>query len=202
MGYSEVVFNYWGKWCGSPRKVQVLSGMVLVNGEQMIIRKEVPGDINKIYNLNVDAFGGPGEADLVDRLREAGALLLSLVALKDDEVVGHIAFSPVTIDSGEVIVEAMGLAPMAVLPGEQRRGIGSKLVEAGLRKIKEMGHAIVVVLGHPEYYPRFGFEPSVKYNIKCEYDTPEEAFMVKELKKGGLVGVKGTVRFRSEFEGV
>ncbi len=168
----------------------------------MIIRKEAPGDIKKIHNLNQKAFGGPGEADLVDNLREAEELILSLVALDGDRVVGHIAFSPVTIDSGEGIVDAVGLAPMAVLPEEQRRGIGSMLVEAGLNEIQTMGYGIVVVLGHPEFYPRFGFEGSEKYGIRWEQEVPPEVFMVKELKVGALKGVKGIVRFRPEFSEV
>lgn len=166
------------------------------------IRRELPEDIEAIYNLNKKAFKQNTEADLVDKLRASGSLTLSLVAIENDRVLGHIAFSPVTIESAENKVDAIGLAPMAVLPERQRGGIGSQLVESGLEEIQRLGYDIVVVLGYPDYYPRFGFSAAKKYGIQWEHDVPEEAFMVKELRKGALNDVSGIVKYRPEFNEV
>jgi len=163
------------------------------------IRSELPEDIEAIYSLNQEAFEGTAEANLVNSLRSSNAMTLSLVAIKNNEIVGHIAFSPVTIESDQTTVNAVGLGPMAVSPGFQRSGIGSQLVEEGLNRIRSAGHDLVIVLGHPEYYPRFGFVPAKKYGIRWEHDAPEEAFMVKELREGALKEVRGTVKFRPEF---
>jgi len=166
------------------------------------IRPESPEDIEAIYNLNKKAFNQIAEADLVNKLRASSALTLSLVAIENNEVVGHIAFSPVTIESEKAVVNAVGLGPMAVLPEHQRKGIGSQLVEVGLNKIQQLGYEIVVVLGHPYYYSRFGFIPAKKYGIQWEHDVPEETFMVKELRKGALKEISGTVKYRPEFNDV
>ena len=166
------------------------------------IRSELPEDVEAIYSLNEEAFEGTAEANLVNSLRTSNAMTLSLVAIKNNEIVGHIAFSPVTIESDQATVNAVGLAPMAVSPEFQRSGIGSQLVEEGLNRIRTAGHDLVVVLGHPEYYPRFGFVPAKKYGIRWEHDVPEEAFMIKELREGALKEVRGTVKFRPEFNEV
>lgn len=166
------------------------------------IRSELPEDVEAIYSLNQEAFEGTAEANLVNNLRTSNAMILSLVAIKNNEIVGHIAFSPVTIESDQATVNAVGLAPMAVSPEFQRSGIGSQLVEEGLNRIRTAGHDLVVVLGHPEYYPRFGFVPAKKYGIRWEQDAPEEAFMIKELREGALKEVRGTVKFRPEFNEV
>lgn len=168
----------------------------------LTIRPEQPADISTIHHVHTLAFGQPQEGDLVDALRRAGALTLSLVAVTDGRIVGHIAFSPVTITSSTATIEALGLAPMGVLPDRQRTGIGSRLVEAGLETCREMGYGLVVVLGHPHYYPRFGFMPSKPYGIVWEHDTPDEAFMVRELQAGVLAQAQGVVRFRPEFDAV
>lgn len=168
----------------------------------LTIRPEQPADLSAIHHVHTQAFGQPQEGDLVDALRSAGALTLSLVAVTDGRVVGHIAFSPVTITSHTVPIEALGLAPMGVLPAYQRTGIGSRLVEAGLETCRKMGYSLVVVLGHPHYYPRFGFTPSKPYGIVWEHDAPDEAFMVRELKEGVLAQTRGVVRFRPEFDAV
>jgi putative acetyltransferase len=120
----------------------------------------------------------------------------------DGETVGHIFFSPVTVESGSGSFLALGLAPMAVLPGYQNRGIGSALVEKGLEECKKIGHNVVVVLGHAEFYPRFGFKVASSKGLRCEYDVPDEVFMVAELEEGALAGRVGVVRYRSEFNGV
>ncbi|MCI0691175.1 N-acetyltransferase [candidate division KSB1 bacterium] len=163
------------------------------------IRPEQPKDLAGVRHVNERAFGRPNEADLVDALRAHSKAMLSLVAVQDNKIVGHILFSPMTIESEGKSFSAIGLGPMAVLPEYQRTGIGSALIDQGLEQCREAGHACVVVLGHPEYYPRFGFVPASKYGIKCEYNAPDEAFMVIELRKGALRGRSGTVKYQHEF---
>jgi putative acetyltransferase len=121
------------------------------------------------------------------------------VAVQSDEIVGHIAFSPVKVESEHSKFDAIALAPMAVLPACQRKGIGSQLVRAGLEECRHLGNEIVVVLGHPNYYPRFGFAPAKPEGIYCEFQVPDEAWMILELKEGALAGRRGTVRFQPEF---
>ena len=164
------------------------------------IRPETPKDIDSIRYVNEQAFGQIAEAAIVDKLRNRNALTISLVASKDNEVVGHIAFSPVVIESQCSSFEAVALAPMAVLPAYQRKGIGSQLVRAGLEECHRLGHDIVVVLGHPDYYPRFGFVPGIPKGIGCEFEVPDEAWMVLELREGALGGRSGTVKFQPEFQ--
>jgi putative acetyltransferase len=165
----------------------------------LIIRREAPEDINAIRHVNEQAFGRAVEADLVDQLRSRGVLTISLVAVQDGEIIGHIAFSPVAIESGPSSFEAITLAPIAVLPAYQRQGIGSRLVRAGLEECHRLGHKIVVVLGHPEYYPRFGFTPGKPRGIGCEFEAPDEAWMVLELREGALAGRDGIAKFQPEF---
>lgn len=166
------------------------------------IRRESPSDIPAIRHIHTTAFGRPNEADLVDALRQNNALTISLVAVKDGHLVGHIALSPVTITSRTATMQALGLAPMAVLPSYQRQGIGSKLVKAGLTACHHTPYGVVVVLGHPHYYPRFGFVPAKPIGMVWEHDTPEEAFMVHELREGALTQTKGVVKYRPEFQAV
>jgi putative acetyltransferase len=164
----------------------------------MLIRTERGTDRAAVHAVNAAAFPTPAEADLVDALRRQARPLVSLVAERDGTVVGHILFSPLSLgersDPG-----IMGLAPMAVAPEHQRSGIGSALVRAGLDACRELGFAAVVVLGHPEYYPRFGFVPSVRYGIRSEYDVPDEVFMVLELVPGSLRDTAGTVKYHPAF---
>ncbi len=164
------------------------------------IRPETPWDVDSIRRVNELAFGQIEEAAIVDKLRRRGALTLSLVATKDNEVVGHIAFSPVAVESPGSSFEAIALGPMAVLPAYQRQGIGSALVRAGLEECRRLSQDILVVLGHPDYYPRFGFIPARARGIDCEFEAPDEAWMVLELKEGSLGGRSGTVNYRPEFK--
>lgn len=166
------------------------------------IRRETPDDISAIYRVNELAFEGNAEADLVDALRESGEPLISMVAEADGQVVGHILFSPVTIQSETDSFEAAGLGPMAVLPGWQGKGIGSLLVQRGLLECKGVGYQSVIVLGHPWFYPRFGFRPSVQWGIRWEHEAPEEAFMALELDPEALEGIAGVARYLPQFEGV
>jgi putative acetyltransferase len=163
------------------------------------IRRETPEDIPAIHHVNTVAFGQSNEADLVDALRRNNALTIALVAVQDGHLVGHIAFSPVTITSSTGTMEALGLAPMAVLPNYQRRGFGSQLVEAGLTACHHTPYGVVVVLGHPHYYPRFGFTSAKPLGIVWEHDAPDEAFMVKEIQEGALARTQGVVKYRPEF---
>ena len=127
------------------------------------------------------------------------------MALRDDGVVGHILFSPIDIvrDSGDVPAvaqtPALALAPMAVRPEYQRQGIGSALVRLGLKACRRAGHRIVVVLGHAEYYPRFGFTPAGESGVRAPFEVPDEVFMVLSLVDGGLDDVAGVVRYSAAF---
>jgi putative acetyltransferase len=171
----------------------------------IIVRDEAEADWPAVRQLNELAFGRPQEAALVDALRAAAHPHVSLVAVENVEVVGHIFFSPISIEPDESVstttatTTAMGLAPMAALPQYQNRGIGSQLVREGLQACRRLGCEVVVVLGHPEYYPRFGFVPASGKGLRSEYDVPDEVFMVTELVPGALRGVRGLVKYHPEF---
>jgi len=165
------------------------------------IRDEQPEDARAIGQVNSQAFGQPAEAELVVALRARGAILFSLVALRGNSPLGHILFSPLRTDQGEPLVGGAALGPMAVLPSCQREGIGSQLVRRGLTELKTHGVKFVVVLGHPEYYPRFGFAPAQEFGMTCEFDVPPEVFMALELQEHALEGWSGRVRYQPEFSG-
>jgi putative acetyltransferase len=167
-----------------------------------IIREENPQDASAVRELNRLAFGGDDEALLVDALRAAGAVTLSLVACVEGAIVGHILFSPVVIDTDHDRTPAVGLGPMCVLATHQRQGIGSALVRAGLAELRARRHGVVVVVGHSAYYPRFGFERGSRHGLAWEVPCPDEAFMVHELEPGALKRLRGVVRYRPEFGAV
>ncbi len=164
----------------------------------MLIRPEVDDDRGDVFAIHASAFPTRSEAELVDALREEANPIISLVAVGNDKIVGHIFFSPVSL-SDHPHLEIMGLAPMAVIPEHQRKEIGSALVRAGLEQCRQSGFDAVVVLGHPEYYPRFGFSPSTRFGIESEYEVPEEVFMAMELRSTVLSEKSGTVRYHSAF---
>ena len=161
------------------------------------IRPERAGDAASVRHVNERAFGTAAEADLVDALRGSDGSI-SLVAIVRGAVAGHIMFTPVTLDSA-TDVRAAGLAPMSVLPAHQRAGVGTQLVRTGLAACREQGYSAVVVVGHPTYYPRFGFAPAHTHGLHCEFDVPREAFMVAVLDRQVLPRLAGLVRYRPEF---
>ena len=165
------------------------------------IRKEQRGDEEQIRLVNTRAFGQPAEADIVDALRKTCPEGVSFVAEHKGQIVGHILFTPAVIETQEKEIGGMGLAPVSVLPEFQRQGIGSKLVQAGLDEMSKTRQPFVIVLGHPEYYPRFGFIRASHYGIASQYDhVPDEAFMILVLDEGALKGVSGVAKYRAEFD--
>jgi putative acetyltransferase len=168
----------------------------------MAIRPEEPADTAGVRRVNELAFEQPLEADLVERLRQACPDSLSLVA-EGDGIIGHILFTPVVVECGERRVSGMGLAPMAVHPHHQRKGIGSQLVMRGLDTLRARGCPFVVVVGHPEYYPRFGFEPASAHGLLSQWEgIPDAAFMVLVMDPRAMAGVSGVARYRDEFNDV
>lgn len=166
----------------------------------MNIRLEQEEDYKDIKTLNDRTFQGIVEGNIVDNIRASGAECISLVAVEGDEIIGHIFFSPVTVVSGDKEIIGMALGPMAVLPGCQKQGIGSALVKEGVEILKEKGCPFVIVLGHKDYYPRFGFEVASNYGLYPEWEgVPDEAFMVLFLNENMRDKVSGQVRYRHEF---
>ena len=163
------------------------------------IRQEQPQDLKTIREVNRRAFAQTQEADLVDKLRQNYHNLLSLVAVIQNEVVGHILFTPVTIESAARTVRGMGLAPMAVLPEYQRQGIGSKLVRSGIEQLKKRQCPFIIVLGHAEYYPQFDFEPASRYGIRSEWQVEDGVFMILPLNESEMQGISGVARYSPEF---
>jgi putative acetyltransferase len=170
----------------------------------MIVGPETPDDYAAIAHVVREAFGQDNEARLVAERRRVDGFDpdLSLVAVRDERVVGHMLFSPVGIegDSGEGVAPC--LAPVAVLPACQRQGIGSALIHQGLDACRQKGHRIAIVVGHPAYYPRFGFEAASRHRLRYPFPCPDEVFMALALVPGALEGVSGIVRFPPPFADV
>ena len=164
------------------------------------IRPEQPDDIAAVRAINETAYGQATEATIVDLLRSACPDAVSLVAVENEKILGHIFFSPVSVSSGHEVTQGIGLAPMAVLPERQRQGIGSMLVQAGIDAMRKRNCPFIIVLGHSGYYPRFGFVPASYHGLSCQWDgVPDEAFMVLILDDAAMTGVSGTARYRDEF---
>lgn len=165
----------------------------------LLIRREKPTDIPTIRKVNAIAFNGSIEADLVDLLREANKATISLVATFNGDLVGHILFSPVTIEFNPKNMRGLGLAPIAVLPEYQKQGVGSRLVTQGLEESRSKGYDLVVVLGYASYFSRFGFKRASLSHLGNEYGVDED-FMALELKEGAINAVYGVVKYQPEFK--
>ena len=161
------------------------------------VRAENDNDVQAIWHVNQAAFGGEDEARLVDQLRAGGFVRLSLVAELDGQVVGHILFSELKIVSSDSSLDAVALAPLAVLPAFQRQGIGKLLTQHGLDACQKQGERVAIVLGHPHFYPQFGFSAE----LAAPLDSPfaGEAFMALEFEPGALAGCTGQVRYAPPF---
>lgn len=165
------------------------------------IRDESPADFEPVRDLLAAAFGGGSEVRLVDRLRASGRVALALVAEDAGRVLGHMLFSPISIETGGgKACNAMALAPLAVHPAFQRLGIGSALVSTGLARLRETACGRVLVLGDPAYYPRFGFQPAARFGVRCPFPAPEEAFMALELSPGAFAGCTGMAAYGPAFD--
>jgi putative acetyltransferase len=163
------------------------------------IRAERAADVDAVRAVHAEAFGRPDEAVLVERLRERARPYLALVAVEGEDVVGHVVFAPVTLHCYQAPYTITALAPLAVRPAWQRRGIGSALVRDGLAACRAAGRDVVVVVGHSAFYPRFGFVRARPLGLMSEPAYPDEAFMVAELTPGALRGRRGVVLYSADY---
>jgi len=163
------------------------------------VRHARQGDEDAIACVHDRAFGQLTESRIVAAVRRAGRAVISLVAVDPSGIVGHVLFTPLAVDSPGQPISALALGPMAVFPEVQRSGVGSRLVAAGLEACALTGCQVVAVIGHPGYYPRFGFRPGVTYGLRSEFAVPDDVFMIAELTAGVLMGRAGIVRYTEEF---
>jgi len=165
------------------------------------IRPEHSADIDEIYDLNKLVFGQENEARLVDHVRQGPNFIpqLSLVAFSDDNLIGYILFSQITVTNGDFRHHSLGITSMVVHPDYQKRGVGAKLITFGLQQATVLGYTDVLVLGHEYYFPKFGFLPAARWNIRPPFDVPTEVFMAMELIPNALSNVSGIVEFPIEF---
>ena len=164
------------------------------------IREENKNDLIKIREINDIAFNQSQEGEVVDKIRESDSKVLSLVAEIDNNIVGHIFYSDAIIEYNDEKIYAMGLAPMAVLPSYQKQGIGKLLINESLKILKKKDVPFIIVLGHEDYYPKFGFEIASKYNVKCQWDgVPDDAFMIMLIDKEITLKIQGVAKYRDEW---
>jgi putative acetyltransferase len=170
--------------------------------DSFFIRQETPADIPAIFEVNYQAFAHYDEARLVDALRDARVFNpeLSLVAVDGDRIIGHIMFPPITIESPQAITHAIALSPLVVHPDYQCLGVGAALVEEGLNVCRTLGHRIVIVIGHPGYYPRYGFRSARANGIVAPFAVADDVFMVLALDPGALDGIQGMVKYPEAFD--
>jgi len=178
---------------------------VEVNVEmKILIEAETEDDYEQIAKLHSIAFNGDGEAKLVEKLRKTPKYIreLSLVAKYRNTVIGHVLFYPIKINTDRKECDSLALAPISVIPSFQNRKVGSRLIMEGLEKARKLGFKSVIVVGHPEYYPRFGFEKASKYGISTSLDVPDDAIFAIELEKDGLKDCSGTIEYPNEYNEV
>jgi putative acetyltransferase len=168
------------------------------------IRTETAADVAAVREVHRLAFERPNEASLVDAIRDSDTFVpeLSLVADEEGRVVGHVLFSRITVRTDARLVRALSLAPIAVHPDWQHKGVGSQLIWRGLAVARRLGHRVVIVIGHPDYYPRFGFEPARARGLEIGSPLPDGVFLVQELVPGALNGVHGLVEYPPAFDAV
>lgn len=174
----------------------------------IIIRPELNTEYNTTEEIIKKAFLYEEYSDkkehlLVNRIRKSDAFIheLSLVALNQSEdVIGHILLSKINIVDGNNEVDSLALAPVSVTPEYQKKGIGSQLIHAALKNAKDLGYHSIIVLGHKDYYPKFGFKPASLWNIQAPFEVPDEVFMALELTPNSLEKVQGVVHYSKAFE--
>ncbi len=172
--------------------------MAIITMNDLIIKKEAPADYDSVYEINRLAFNREDEAKLVDQLREKGDSVISLVAVKGTQLVGHILLSRIFIQAGDQKIPSISLAPVAVLPEFQNQGIGSQLIKEGIDIARKKGESTIFVLGHKEYYPKFGFSDELAKNIENPFENKSH-FMALELKPRALNNIKGDVKYAQAF---
>lgn len=169
----------------------------------MIIRTESVKDIEEVYQLNVLAFGNrEDESKLVERIRSSEHFVpeLSIVAEIENEIVGHVLLSRATVEDQEKKSVVIVLAPIAVKPNYQRQGVGSRLIEEGIRRCRDLGYGAILLIGHPEYYPRLGFKSARKFGLELkQFEVPDDVFMVYEVENGKLLEIKGELKYPESF---
>ena len=163
----------------------------------MTIRHETASDEEAVRRVERAAFGEDTEAELVDALRQGGKYMLSLVAEVDGEIVGHLLYTPLRVESEAGVIEFPTLGPLAVSPEQQKLGIGTRLVEAAHEELRAAGHKAIFVLGHVSYYPRFGFSPAREFDV--HYQNDRDSWMALELTPGALRDVSGQAVYAEEF---
>ncbi|WP_274308492.1 GNAT family N-acetyltransferase [Solibacillus daqui] len=174
---------------------------------EIIIRQERIEEYNKTEDVIMNAFLNEEYSDqkehlLVSRIRKSDAFIpeLSLVAVdQNNEIIGHILLSKITIVNDDNIANSLALAPVCVSPAHQKKGIGSKLINDALKLAKVLGHHSVIVLGHQDYYPKFGFKQANLWNIRAPFEVPAEIFMALELSENSLENVQGVVQYSKPF---
>lgn len=168
---------------------------------KIVIRAETVDDYAKIREINNRAFNQDTEGELIENLRKKKEYIaeLSLVAEYKNQLIGHILFFPLSIIGKNKRFPTLALAPMSVLPEFQNKGIGGKLIKEGLKVAEQLGFTSVIVLGHPEYYPKFGFEKASTWNIKPPFDAPDDAFMAIELVENALIDASGMLEYPQEY---
>jgi putative acetyltransferase len=163
-------------------------------------RTELPADGPAIRAVHLLAFQRSEEADLVEKVRDSGAVKLSMVALHEGAIVGHVMFSPVQVGEGPAAVDGLGLAPVGVLPHRQKQGIGSQLITDALRTLEAARWPFVVVLGDPAFYRRFGFRPAREFGVHCKWNVPPDTFMLLSFDQDRIAKISGLARYRGEFD--